>query len=100
MSRRRPPPSCTGCASRSAATAETKNENPMRGLNMRLSTKALSGTALALALAAPASARAQDGDTGFGEELVVTAQQRPRSLIEGPQAGSVVSGATVERERT
>src|SRR3546814_785052 len=65
MSRRRPPPSCTGCASRSAATAETKNENPMRGLNIRLSTKATRGTALALAPAPPASARARAGATGL-----------------------------------
>ncbi|SBV34274.1 Outer membrane receptor protein [uncultured Sphingopyxis sp.] len=65
---------------------------------MRLSTKALSGTALALALASPAAAWAQDGDTGFGEEIVVTAQKRTQSLIDVPQSVSVVSGATLEQQ--
>src|SRR3546814_17401174 len=65
---------------------------------MRLATKALSGTALALALAAPASARAQDGDTGFGAEIVVTAQKRSQSLIDVPQSVSVVSGPKFEQQ--
>src|SRR5690606_41557228 len=99
MARPRPPPCCTGCASRSAATAETNDENLMRGLTMRLSTKALGDTALALALAAPAAAWAQDGDTGFGEEIVVTAQKRTQSLIDVPQSVSGLPGATHEQQR-
>ena len=65
---------------------------------MRLSTKTLSGTAVALALASPAIAWAQDGETDFGEEIVVTAQKRTQSLIDVPQSVSVVSGATLEQQ--
>ena len=65
---------------------------------MRLSTKTLSGTALALALASPAIAWAQDGETDLGEEIVVTAQKRTQSLIDVPQSVSVVSGATLEQQ--
>jgi iron complex outermembrane recepter protein len=65
---------------------------------MRLPTKALSGTALALAFASPAIANAQDGDAGFGDEIVVTAQKRSQTLIDVPQSVSVVSGATLEQQ--
>ena len=65
---------------------------------MRLSTKALSGTALALALASPAIAWAQDGEPPFGDEIVVTAQKRSQTLIDVPQSVSVVSGATLEQQ--
>ena len=65
---------------------------------MRLSTKALGGTALALALALPGIASAQEADTGFGDEIVVTAQKRSQTLIDVPQSVSVVSGATLEQQ--
>ena len=65
---------------------------------MRLPTKALSGTALTLALASPGVVWAQDGETGFGDEIVVTAQKRSQTLIDVPQSVSVVSGATLEQQ--
>jgi len=65
---------------------------------MRLSTKALSGTALALTFASPTAAWAQDGNAGFGDEIVVTAQKRSQTLIDVPQSVSVVSGATLEQQ--
>ncbi|WP_077146295.1 TonB-dependent receptor [Sphingopyxis sp. KK2] len=65
---------------------------------MRLSTKALSGSALALALASPATLWAQDSDATIGDEIVVTAQKRSQTLIDVPQSVSVVSGATLEQQ--
>jgi iron complex outermembrane recepter protein len=63
---------------------------------MRLSIKALSGTALALAW--PATASAQESDTSPGEEIVVTAQKRSQTLIDVPQSVSVISAATLEQQ--
>jgi outer membrane receptor protein involved in Fe transport len=65
---------------------------------MRLSTKALSGTALALTFASPAAAWGQDNNAGFGDEIVVTAQKRSQTLIDVPQSVSVVSGTTLEQQ--